>query len=274
LETMQWHSDVIARLGLGGLRWPEIVPHGTIVGQIAAGNRSIPCYTPIGDYQAAMLGALIKQGELSLNISTGSQASLLRSSLEFGDYQTRPFFDGQYLSCITHIPAGWSLDLLVRLLSELADSQQIQLDDPWPYIIQAATAASSPKLKVNLAFFTSSCGDHGQIANIHEQELTVGHLFRAAFQNMADNYYASALRLSAAKDWQKLVFSGGLAQKIPLLREMICEKFQMGFRLCPTSEDTLLGLLALALVFSKSVSTVEQAVHLLEQSYACTTTLS
>ena len=115
--------------------------------------------------------------------------------------------------------------------------------------------------------------DRGQIGNIHEEELTVGHLFRAAFQNMADNYYASALRLaprkneSATGDWRRLVFSGGLAQKMPVLREVICAKFQADSRLSPTSEETLLGLLALALVFSGRQATVEDAIHLLEQEY-------
>ena len=209
----------------------------------------------------------MREGELSLNISTGSQASLLRPELVFGDFQTRPFFDGQFLACITHIPAGWSLNLLVRLLSELAEAQQVRLADPWSYISQAAAAVPDTRLQVDLAFFSSSCGDHGQIANIHEEELTVGHLFRGAFQNMADNYYASALRLSPTRDWRRLVFSGGLAQKIPVLRELICAKFQADFRICPTSEDTLLGLLALALVFSGRLTTVEQAVRLLEQHY-------
>jgi len=258
---------VITRLGLSGLRWPAIVPQGAVVGRLEFAGRSIPCYTPIGDYQAAILGALLREGELSLNISTGSQASLLRPGLEFGEFQTRPFFDGRFLTCITHIPAGWSLNLLVRLLSELAEAEQIRLADPWPYISQAAAAVPDTRLQVNLAFFSSSCGDHGHISNIHEEELKVGHLFRGAFQNMADNYYASALRLSPTKDWRKLVFSGGLAQKIPVLRELICAKFQVDFRMCPTPVDTLLGLLALALVFSGRLTTVEQAIRLLEQKY-------
>ena len=84
---------------------------------------------------------------------------------------------------------------------------------------------------------------------------------------MADNYYASAMRLSPKKEWRNLVFSGGLAQKIPILRELICARFQANYRMCATREDTLLGLLALALVFSGRLSTVAQAMELLEQEY-------
>jgi len=269
LETLAWHAQVLADLGLQDLGWPEIRPHGSVVGELVVGGRRLPCYTPVGDYQCAIVGSLLHYGELSLNISTGSQASLLRPQVEFGNFQTRPFFDGRFLIGITHIPAGRSLSLLVKLLSELAEAQGVALADPWPYITQAATRAGETQLRANLAFFNSSCGDHGEFTNIREEELTVGHLFRAGFQNMVDNYHASAHRLAPdGKDaWSNLVFSGGLVQKMPVLREMICDRFQVPYRMCPTSEDTLLGLLALALVFSRLQPSVEQATSMLSQNY-------
>jgi len=267
LETLDWHHSVLSNLGLAGLHWPAIQPHGTRVGMLKVDGRSIPCYTPVGDYQCALVGALLRHGELSLNISTGSQVSLLKPQVVFGDFQTRPFFDGRFLIGITHIPAGRSLNLLVRLLTELAEGQKVEIPDPWPYIIQAAAGVENNDLHVNLAFFNSSCGNHGEITNIREEELSVGHLFRAAFKNMADNYSASALRLSPEKEWSNLVFSGGLAQKIPVLREMILNKFQVGYRICPTSEDTLLGLLALALVFSGRLRNVAEATELLRKEF-------
>ena len=76
-------------------------------------------------------------------------------------------------------------------------------------------------------------GDSGSLTNIREENLTVGDLFRAAFVNMAENYYASALRLSPGQAWRRLVFSGGLPQKLELLRRLIAEKFQREYRLCP-----------------------------------------
>ena len=279
LETLDWHYEVLAGLGLDRLRWPRIRRHGEVVGHLkveprhfGVDGKSVPCYTPVGDYQCALTGALLQAGELSLNISTGSQVSMLASSLEFGDFQTRPFFDGRFLKGVTHIPAGRALSALVKLLSELAEAQahagreaggpggRAVLADPWPYIARAAATAGPTTLQVNLAFFASSCGDRGAITNIREEELTVGHLFRAAFQNMADNYYACALRLSPERSWRNLVFSGGLAQKIEVLRALICEKFGVPHRMCPTTEDTMLGLLALALAFTGRADSVEQAI--------------
>ncbi|MBN1642187.1 MAG: hypothetical protein JXA09_13210 [Anaerolineae bacterium] len=266
LETLDWHHEVLARLGVRGLRWPEVRRPGEVVGWLRTGSGAIPCYTPVGDYQCALAGALLERGELSLNLSTGAQVSTLLPGLAFGDYQTRPFFDGRFLATVTHIPAGRALNALVRLLSELAEAQGLSLGDPWPCIARSAAEAGATHMRVDLAFFDSSCGDRGAIAEIREAELTVGHLFRAAFQNVADNCYACALRLSPEQAWRNLVFSGGLAQ-IELLRQLICERFQVGYRLCPTTEDTLLGLLALALAFTGGAASVAQATALLRAAY-------
>jgi sugar (pentulose or hexulose) kinase len=271
LETLQWHDGVIAALGLQDLRWPAIRAHGDVVGALHVDGRAVPFYTPIGDYQCAILGSLLRYRELSLNISTGSQVSLLRPGPEFGDFQTRPFFDGRYLSTITHVPAGRALTDLVRLFSELAEAQGVTLADPWGYIGQAAAAAGPTRMKANLAFFNSSCGDRGSFTDVREEELTVGHIFRAAFQNMTDNYRACASRISPDHEWESLVFSGGLAQRFPVLRDLIVEQFGDGsaapYRMCPSAEDTLLGLLALSLAFTGRAPSVEAAAATLFETY-------
>jgi len=271
LETMQWHEPILARLGLDHLRWPEIRPFGQPIAEIKITGKSLPCYAPVGDHQCAVVGALLAPDELSLNISTGSQVSLITPQLTLGDYQTRPFFDGRFLNTVTGIPAGRALNHLVNLLTELAQLQGQPLADPWPQIAQAAAATASHRkssdLAVNLAFFDSIGGSSGSIANIREDNLTVGQLFYAAFQSMASNYYQSALRLTADQPWRQLVFSGGLAQKIEVLQTLIQQQFNRPTRLCPSSEDTLLGLLALGLVATGRKPSVATAIgHLVENS--------
>lgn len=271
LATLTWDADILAAWGLDRLRWPHVRRVGEIVGRLDIAGRAIPCYTPVGDQACALVGALLQEGELSINISTGSQASMISSELTRGDYQTRPFFDGRYLNLITHIPAGRALNALVALLTELAESEGVRLRDPWGTIARAAAETGPTDLRVNLAFFASLRGDHGEIANIREDNLTVGHLFRAAFQDMAENYHACALRLSPAAAWDRLVFSGGLALKMDVLRQVICQRFSAEqapamHRLSPSAEDTLLGLLALALYASGRAATVQAAVAEIRQA--------
>ena len=62
------------------------------------------------------------------------------------------------------------------------------------------------------------------------------------------------------------MLSGGLAQ-IDILRQLISERFQSDYRLCPTTEDALVGLLALALAFTGRAASVEQAMALLLEAY-------
>jgi hypothetical protein len=55
------------------------------------------------------------------------------------------------------------------------------------------------------------------------------------------------------------VFSGGLAQLAPL-RNLVCARLQSEYRMCPSSEDTLVGLFALALAASRRTPTVRAAI--------------
>jgi sugar (pentulose or hexulose) kinase len=256
LETGHWHRGVIEKLGLGDLRWPQLRKPGEVVGYWRVGSRSVPCYTPVGDQQCALAGSLLGEDELSLNISTGSQVAVIAPHFTPGDYQVRPYFDGRFLKTITHIPAGRALSSLIRLLSELAE---VKPDDPWPYIEQAAASVPQTDVRASISFYSGACGDSGRFENLREDNLTIGHLFRAAFESMAENYRDCASRLSTGRNWRRLVFSGGLARRLELLLRLISEKLDAPYRLAPVDEETLFGLLILALVFSGRQRSVHEA---------------
>lgn len=259
IETGEWHHDLFARLGLGRVEWPMLCHLREPIGTYKAEGLSLPCFAPAGDHQTSVAGTFLKAGELSLNISTGSQASLLSPILQHGAYQIRPYFDGLYLNTITHIPAGRALNVLLKLLSELAEAQQTPIVNPWPYITQALAATPDTDLDIDLAFFPSPVGERGTLSNIHEGNLSIGHLFRAAFDAMAANYVTCATRLSPAKKWERIVFSGGLPQSVEALRTAIADRFECGYRLSASSEDALLGLLALGLVATGKAPDVQAA---------------
>ena len=250
VQTSTWHHPVIEKFGLSQVRWPAIVPQGAVVGQFRFGTRDVPVYAPVGDYHCSQVGALLEEGELSVNISTGSAVIQLACGYEAGDFQTRPWFDGRYLKTITHIPGGRALNALVRLLTELAEAQGVQLRDPWDYIQAEAGKVSATDLRMDPAFYFGALGARGSLLNVREENLTVGHLFHAAFAGMADNYARCAARIAPKRNWTRLVFSGGVALKSPLLRRFLCERLGAPHRLAASEEDTMLGLLLLALGFS------------------------
>jgi sugar (pentulose or hexulose) kinase len=239
-------TDWLDRLGLSGIRWPEWTTALQPAGTLRYAGRDIPVYPAVGDQQAALLGAELQVGELSINISTGSQISLMTDSLQLGDYQTRPYFDGRFLNTITHLPAGRSLNGLIDLLTELAVAEGLAPRDPWSTIGSAVERTLHTDLDVNLAFFAGTVGDRGHIRNIQLSNLTVGSLFRAAFEHMADTYVACADRLSPNRSWRGIVFSGGLPQKVPILRQIVAQRFACPARFVAVAEETLAGLLQLA----------------------------
>ena len=98
----------------------------------------------------------------------------------------RPYFDGNWLGTIVSVPAGRSLSTLVGLLTEIGGGDS----DSWNYIRTATGAVGETDLEVDLSFFPCMTGDRGRIANIREENLSVGHLFVAAFRSMAENYAA------------------------------------------------------------------------------------
>ena len=219
LEKRDWDRALL------DVEWPRVTRWNEIVGDY----KNLPVYSPIGDQQAALLGANLQPGELSLNIGTGSQVSVLVDEFRSGDFKLRPFIDENYLATITHIPAG-------RVLNYL----QKAINTPWPEIDKAVDRLEKTDLIVELSFY------NGRIENIRESNFTAGHLFLAAYENMAANYLAAAQRLFPNGDWGPLVLSGGLAHKAARLRTLIAGKLNRDYRLSGSEDETLSGLARLA----------------------------
>jgi sugar (pentulose or hexulose) kinase len=254
-----WHRDLLRRLSLDSLKLPRIAPHDEVIGHSIHAGRAIPWHPPVADQQCALLGANLQAGELSINVSTGSQVALLSDMLAHGDFQTRPFFDGRYLLTLIHIPAGRSLNVLMRLLAELAAEEGKPLEHAWAHVERLAGAVDSTDLKVDLSFFAGALGNEGSITNIREDNLSAGHLFRAAFASMADNYQQCALQLSPQRAWQRIVFSGGLALQSSVLRNETLARFNCPHCLAEGGEDALVGLLAVALKAAGRASSITEA---------------
>jgi len=266
LSLDDWNPEAFQSLGLGHLDWGQLAPLETPVAHCTIDGRPLALHPTLGDQQCALRGAGLQLGDLSINVSTGSQVSCLTREFTPGPYQSRYFFNGTYLNTITHLPAGRSLNALLALVTELngrrgSDKGQGTSDtestppasnsqpaSPWPYIAQAAAAApdGAAGLLCGLGFFDGPLGREGHITGITTENLTIGHLFRAAFESMAQTYARLARTLWPSGDWQRVVLSGGLTQSVPILRDLIERRFPSQIVESPATEETLLGLLDVA----------------------------
>ncbi|MFM8251789.1 MAG: sedoheptulokinase [Planctomycetota bacterium] len=290
LSTGQLHRDLFERLEIAALNWPLVIDEHQATGTWSEASqhvrREIPVYSCVGDHPCALMGTRLEPGELSINVSTGSQVSRLSDLFQPGPYQTRPYFAGQLLNTITHLPAGRSLNVLIDFMTEWQRASGGPPADPWDYVIDQAQRASereaseraagerdaserdssewaagerdvSEGLGVDLAFFAGPLGECGSITGITTENFHVGDLFAAAFESMAKNYDQMAARLCPQRDWSRFVLSGGLIQRVPLLRHQIIQRLskQPGtsaaldagtldceYRLALSTEETLTGL--------------------------------
>ena len=186
LAAGDWDRELFGALGLGDVALAGVRDHRAVVGEY----RGLPVHVAVGDQQASLLGVFLEEGELSLNVATGSQVSRIAPPGEQGAGQRRPFF-GRTLRTVTHIPAGRSLNVLVALVTELGGEE-----DPWPEIERRAAAAGDTGLEVDLSFFSERVRGPGP----HRRHRGVAgrrHAVPGAFRGMASHYGRAAALIGA-----------------------------------------------------------------------------
>lgn len=241
--------SLFEELGLTDLRWPEVVDFRHCVGEFATGGSSIPVYAGTGDHQCSLAGTHLRADELSINISTGSQVSIISDHTHVGDFQLRSYFDGRMLRSVTNIPAGRALSAVVALLSETGRQAPPTADD-WDYFLSRAEETNESDIDVSLALFPGAVEGPGHFCNLKEGNLTVGHVARACLTKMADTYYHFGKQIADRSEWSRIALSGGVAQQSPLLRRLIADQFRSEYRLADTREDALNGLMVLGRVIA------------------------
>lgn len=243
LRTGDWHREAFDILGLNELHWPALANDQLPIGQCTMDGRTLDVYTVMGDQQAALKGIQLSRDELSINISTGSQVSQITSEFQPSRCQTRCWFGTEFLNTITHIPAGRSLTVIEALLTELPRAAGIAIPNSWQLISEATERSGGDGLTCDLSFFASAMGNDGRIDHITTENLTVGNLFQAAFEFMADSYLTCSQRLSDSPTWSRIAISGGLVQAFPSLRKKLQKRFSLPMREVAEQEETMLGLL-------------------------------
>jgi len=246
LKKDEWNTDALEAMKCSGFEMPDIASDFSPVG-ISDEFDGAAVFAAIGDQQAALLGAMIDDGDLSLNVGTGSQVSMLSHELVFGKYQTRPFFSGDYLKTVTHIPAGRALNVIVAFSKDLISKVKgLETTDEEFWRAYGQIDPSMGDLEVDLSFFTGSAsGDQGSICNIHEGKFTMSDVLAAGYRRMAQNYRDFSIRIGGETASQ-IIVSGGLLSKNGALRQAIQENFHPLPLVQRYSEDTLVGLYVIA----------------------------
>ena len=175
-----WSSGAldVAKLPKGSLPSPvaDVLPLGTdrVFGA--------EVMTPVGDQQASLLGSGLTIDEISMNIGTGCQVSVL-SLTPASPAQLRPYFTGKFLQTVTHLPAGRILTTAVK--DQFGDSQS---KEAWEQAARSADDLSSPVGHAVNAI-TGACIDAAHILGTGSSIAFTGGVsrkFEAIRQRIAD----------------------------------------------------------------------------------------
>ncbi|MGO9733404.1 FGGY family carbohydrate kinase [Mycobacterium sp.] len=235
LRAESWSERITQVVGGGRLDLPRVSWTPEVVGVHHATGAAV--FTPVGDQQAALLGAGIGAGLTAFNISTGGQVARIAREHAGDRCQTRPYFDRLMLHTKTHLPAGRALTHGVALLSRgRAD------DEAWRWAARAAAApARVGLLHAHPTFYSAAGGGWSGITDAHGPE----DLMRALVAAIAEPYIAGAVDVGF-QPTDELVFCGGVVQRFAPLRAAIQSGLNRPAKVAPDGDTALRGLAALA----------------------------
>lgn len=249
LETGDWNRRLaVTACGTGKVRFPKVGTDG-VDGSI--GKLRVHALPALGDQQAALLGSGLERGcTVSFNLGTGAQVSRLTRNAEYSEkWQIRPYFNGYFLKTIPHLPCGRALNVYVRFFQEVLSGFSAETDSErmWAGLLEMERKASGGSLQCDLSFFENAVTGNtvGSITNMGEYSFTPGNLMRAVFTQMARNFIWAADRIETDEGRiREILFSGGVARKIPMIREQILSHYEAygNVDVKVSQDETLLGL--------------------------------
>ena len=242
-----WNERLCLAVGSDGVFFPEISETPIYC---SINGKKVTILPAIGDQQAALLGAgFIKHGQLSFNIGTGAQVSLLCDKPVWSNsIQCRPYFYGKYIRTIPHIPSGRAMNVYFRFFKDILSTFEVSCSDEyiWEKLLNSTSGSVPHSMKTDLSFFDNAITKNtkGSLTDIGEYDLTVSNLMETLIDQMAENFVAAEHQLQADcnKDTDEVIFSGGVARKVKELREKIISKSGFQGPVSVATDETMAGL--------------------------------
>ena len=227
LTKNKWDPELVSKVD-SNLKFQNVLFEVEKIGYST--KFGLDVYCGVGDQQASLLGAGLDPGNVVINIGTGGQIAGLHSdSEEMGGYQVRPYFGGQKIRTITHLPSGRALKAFVQFCVSPEQS-----DEDYETFIKMGSDLSRYEL-IDLSNYEDT------IKSIANSEYANSYIYIASsfFNSLIETYVKSLSDLKLSGD---LVFAGGIGQKIALISKEISTRTNREFFISNTKETSLAGL--------------------------------
>ena len=241
LAAQAFDRSAMEKAGLDGGLLPAVTIETAVIGQ----NGSVPVATAIGDNQASVLGSLREDGDLLVNIGTGSQVSAVASApAPFPAGAVRPYVEGRFLLAGSPLCGGRAYALLHRFFTRCAERFGGNGRDV--YDVMNHMAAEQPDAHA-LIVDPRFCGTRndpalrGSVSEISEDNFTPEQLTRGVLWGMADELHELYRQMPLPSPAAALVGSGNGIRKNPVLRRYLEEQFGLNLKLPAHREEAAFG---------------------------------
>jgi hypothetical protein len=196
----------------------------------------------VGDHQASLLGSGLKESDVHINIATGSQVSIISHELKYGEYETRPYFGGDYILCDSDLPSGRDISTLAEGLG-LNNSSDNVLND----IDKTVLRLFNDRYETITIDFKKLRGKKdGYIKTLLSKGYKADVIIYSAIKSIVEKAYNSACAMINIKNVQNIVLSGGLAHNVPALSDLAEAVFNKRCIITHKKEEALFGLATLS----------------------------
>ena len=242
LTAQAFDGAAVEKLGLDRSILPAVTAETAVIGQDDGG---IPVAAAIGDNQASVLGSIRENGDILVNIGTGSQVSTVVSApASFPTGAVRPYVDGRFLLAGSPLCGGRAYALLHRFFARCAD--RFGGDSRDIYAVMNDMAAEQPE-DHTLTVDTRFCGTRsdpalrGAVSAISEDNFTPEQLTRGVLWGMAAELWGLYTEMPLPSSAAGLVGSGNAIRKNPVLRRYLTEQFGLPLKLPVHREEAAFG---------------------------------
>ena len=278
--SRSWDHDLIQRLGLQNISFPEVRRSGEIIGGLtaeASRKTGLPQGTPVsvacGDNQASFLGSVADRRSCVLvNIGTGGQVSMwIPKYIESENAETRCYLDESYLLVGADTCGGASYALLHRFFLDVgraffgAKGNENLYDEMTRQAAKVSSGAEGLRCE---PFFSGSRLNPNRRAvwlGMNESNFTPGHMARALLEGVASHFksiYDGMLK-SGVSPRTCLVGSGNGIRKNELLAKIFSAAFNMPIKIPLNREEAAFGAALLAAIGCGELD-FEEASHLIK----------
>lgn len=221
----------------------KLLPCVTSGRKIIGSYKEIPVAVAIGDNQASFIGSGCGEGEVLVNVGTGSQTSIMVSkTIHAEGLELRPLYDDKYLLAGCSLCGGRAYASLHSFFEGVLDmagaKSKVNLYDCMNSVV-------GDDIKSTLVFDTSFCGSRTQptrrasVTNLSLDNFTPRDFIIATLNGIADELYD--FYKQGEFECKRLVGSGNGVRKNPLLARILSEKFGCELEIPKNCEEAAFG---------------------------------